>query len=258
MLWTNRKAPGMTRVHTGATCEGKMLRRMPWCMLAAHDPLQNPPSIPPSLCTFLFYSLPFPFFHPTFRPCQMPLVAHRYVCARPAALSLVSFGPETTPGSEFIGVSHFHWTELEFSWLRYSFRTFSQRRRLYWLIDSLWGCTFGQFQALLGVEDWRVQQSRVFGGMSMCVFPTLHQHWLACVVVAYWCCFRRFWLCGGCVFGLIEFLAMGRSAVCGKSLCVTHTRIVVRLGFAHKKELQQTFLKYRGVFFPASGVLGEK
>ena len=60
------------------------------------------------------------------------------------------------------------------------------------------------------------------------------------------------WLLIGAVFvvsgyvedvflGLIEFLAMGRSAVCGKSLCVTHVRIVVRLGFAYKKSCSRFF-----------------
>ena len=59
MLLTNQKAPGMTRIHTGPTCEGRCFGGCHGAMLAAHDPLRNPPSIPPSLCTFLFYSLPF-------------------------------------------------------------------------------------------------------------------------------------------------------------------------------------------------------
>ena len=59
MLLTNQKAPGMTRIHTGPTCEGRCFGGCHGAMLAAHDPLRNPPSIPPSPCTFLFYSLPF-------------------------------------------------------------------------------------------------------------------------------------------------------------------------------------------------------
>jgi hypothetical protein len=82
MLLTNRNAPGMTLVHTGPTCEGKMLRRMPWCHArrtrsSAESSFDSTISV--------HFSIPFssfPSFHPTFRPCQMPLVAHRYVCAR--------------------------------------------------------------------------------------------------------------------------------------------------------------------------------
>lgn len=34
---------------------------------------------------------------------------------------------------------------------------------------------------------------------------------------------------------------MGRSAVCGKSICVTHVRIVVRLGLAYEKSCSRWF-----------------
>ena len=65
------------------------------------------------LCA-LFYSILFLSFLPSYVPSFPDASCGPQVCLRPpAALSLVNFGPETTPGSEFIGVSHFHWTELE-------------------------------------------------------------------------------------------------------------------------------------------------
>ena len=182
MMSTNQKAPGMTRVHTGPTCERRCFGGCHGAMLAAHDPLRNPPSNAPSLCTILFYSLPF-----------LPSIL-RSVLSRCLLWPTGMFAPACRSfPRQFWSRNHARkWVHRGFSfplnwigisWLRFSFRTCSEQRRRYWLLESFLGCTFGQLQALLGVEDCRTQQSRVSEG-CWCAWFTLfisidsHVFWL--------------------------------------------------------------------------------
>lgn len=93
----------------------KMLRRMPWC----HARRTRSSAESSFECTIsVHYSIlfsSFPSFHPTFRPFQMPLVAHRCVCARlplfPSSI-LVQKPRQEVSSSGFLISIELNWNQL--------------------------------------------------------------------------------------------------------------------------------------------------